>query len=358
MSHYLNGLVLGIETSVNASIFVPEHFAGEFTVAQRYTFRTGKSRSAAIVRLLNPFNAWRIWSQILLTRPDVIHIINGEGYPWTILWVLVFGRKMQSKMLMTIHDVNPHPGSFIDALNGMLRKLIYKKTWLQVHTCEAMKQLEAMGAVKSRILLAPHGDFSYRFLRHKRDIVKAAGTRRVLLFGRIEAYKGLEVLVRAASMLDKAFQFTVAGPGKIDEHMLARMKSTRRDFTIHNRFLPDAEVAGLFQQADVCVLPYIQATQSSVHLIAAAFDVPVVASDTGSFSSEVPLLKGILVPVGDAEALARGIKAAIGRQPESMEGRDLATVGRRFVELYEKVSDYPAMDWCSDRHSSKRAGPR
>lgn len=59
-------------------------------------------------------------------------------------------------------------------------------------------------------------------------------------------------------------------------------------FEVHNRYVPDEEAALFFQRASVLVLPYRQATQSSLPLIGAAFGLAVVASAVGAFVEDVP----------------------------------------------------------------------
>ena len=105
------------------------------------------------------------------------------------------------------------------------------------------------------------------------------------------------------------------GPGACPPKLESCFREHPDLFELHNRYLDDEEVAALFQRAAVCVLPYRQATQSSVPLISAAFGVPVVATAVGAFLDDVPRVNGILVRPDDAAALAQGIQDALGRYP-------------------------------------------
>ena len=63
-----------------------------------------------------------------------------------------------------------------------------------------------------------------------------------------------------------------------------------------------------FTKADLVVLPYTSATQSGVIPVAAAFGVPVIASDVGGLAEQLDQgACGILVPPADAPALTRAI---------------------------------------------------
>ena len=137
------------------------------------------------------------------------------------------------------------------------------------------------------------------------------GTLRVLLFGRIFAYKGLEQLVRAEAALKDTLpnlRITIAGRG--DDPWAFRSLMGKPDrYDIRHGFIEDPEVAQLFLDADVVVLPYTEASQSGVLNLAAAFGKPVIVTDVGELRASVePNGLGMVVPPGDSERLARAIR--------------------------------------------------
>lgn len=134
--------------------------------------------------------------------------------------------------------------------------------------------------------------------------------RRILFFGKIRPYKGLEVLIEALPLLDESLdlELVVAGefyidPNPLKEHVLesgAGVKVTWIDHYIENE-----RVSELFGAADLVVLPYRSATQSGVVPVAYQFDVPVIASNVGGLSEVIEEGKtGYLFPAGDSAALA------------------------------------------------------
>jgi glycosyltransferase involved in cell wall biosynthesis len=77
---------------------------------------------------------------------------------------------------------------------------------------------------------------------------------------------------------------------------------------VENRYALNEEVPGIFEQADVLVLPYISATQSGVARIAFSNGLPVIASRTGGLSEAViENVNGLLFPPEDSNALAHQI---------------------------------------------------
>jgi glycosyltransferase involved in cell wall biosynthesis len=131
----------------------------------------------------------------------------------------------------------------------------------------------------------------------------------------------------------------IAGPGRLPPQLEASFREHPDFFELHNRYLDDDEVATLFQRAGVCVLPYKQATQSSVPLISAAFGVPVVATAVGAFLDDVPRVGGVLVRPNDPAALAQGIQEALGRVPRYPRELEFDMLVDDFIEMYRKTMD-------------------
>jgi glycosyltransferase involved in cell wall biosynthesis len=134
----------------------------------------------------------------------------------------------------------------------------------------------------------------------------------VLFFGRISRYKGLDVFYEAAQLIAERIpgvRFVVAGrPVAGYEPPSAPWLGGGAVIEVRDRYLSTGEAAGLFRSAAVVVCPYLDATQSGVVLTAFAFGVPVVATATGGLPEYVVHnRRGILVPVGDARALADAV---------------------------------------------------
>src|SRR4029077_14245081 len=81
-----------------------------------------------------------------------------------------------------------------------------------------------------------------------------------------------------------------------------------------NRFIEDHELAQLFLDADLVVLPYTEASQSGVLNVAAAFGKPMIVTDVGELAATVePWRMGLVVQAGDSA----GLRAAIVRLAEN-----------------------------------------
>lgn len=137
-------------------------------------------------------------------------------------------------------------------------------------------------------------------------------------FGRIYEYKGLRYLLEAMPLVRERVpdaRLVVAGQG--DDISKYRDYITDPSYLdIRNQFIPREEVAQLFADANLVVLPYIEASQSGPLMIAMAFGLPVVSTDVGEMANVVRSADiGIVVPRKDKTALADAIcKIALDEQ--------------------------------------------
>jgi glycosyltransferase involved in cell wall biosynthesis len=128
--------------------------------------------------------------------------------------------------------------------------------------------------------------------------------------GRLEAYKGLDVLAEAArriSRRDPNIQFRVVGTGN-ELGTLLSLTSGLRNVEVHGGYYSPTDAIRELRDAALVVAPYRDATQSGVLAAAFANARPLVASDVGGFSElVVDGRNGRLVPPEDPEALAETI---------------------------------------------------
>jgi glycosyltransferase involved in cell wall biosynthesis len=336
MGQYIEALAEHLSQRTEVHLFLPDDYLGNTGRAALHRFLTGKSKLRAIRRLLNPVAANQVWRRVQAIRPDVIHLFNGEGYPWSFLFAR-WANRDGIPFVVTVHDPEPHPGNTLDLLNARLRRFtLSRATQIHLHNGCFADSIVRQGVPQDKICLIPHGSLAERFIRHTEETAREPIA---LFFGRLEAYKGLDVLVEAGLALEGRLKVVIAGPGKLPGKLLKTILCQPDVFELHNRFLSDEEVAALFQKASVCVLPYRQVTQSSVPLIAAAFGVPVVASALGGFLDDIPRVNGVLVPPGDARALTQGIVETMGLVPHYPRELKFEVLSHAFFEMYHNLAN-------------------
>ena len=152
------------------------------------------------------------------------------------------------------------------------------------------------------------------------------GSRAALVLARLETDKCVDVAISALANLPEV-HLVIAGTGSCRE----ALESTARHLGVSERthFLGQRDdAAALLRCADVLVLPSrVEGLPLSL-LEGMALGVPVVATDIGGTREAVEHEHtGLLVPVGDAHALAAAIRRVL-EEPEQTARRTAAATAR------------------------------
>jgi glycosyltransferase involved in cell wall biosynthesis len=268
----------------------------------------------------------------LRAKPDVIHVFAGEGYLWAVT-LAVAARLLRIPIVVTLHDPDPHPGNLFEQLNSVVRRPVLALTrTIHLFSSQHLERAQQL-APRAQCIVIAHGSLAGQFLRHR-----ASGIPReelVLFFGRIQQYKGIDVLLRAMTGLPATMRLAIAGPGTLEDAAQQMVLALGGRVELHNKYLDDEEVAALMQRARVVALPYTHVTQSSVPAIAAAFGCRLVSSALGNFVEEVPRLGGTVVPPGDPDALAAALAKALMAPPMTpINSPTFDELSTSFVQLY------------------------
>ncbi|MFJ8896231.1 glycosyltransferase family 4 protein [Leifsonia sp. NPDC102414] len=152
--------------------------------------------------------------------------------------------------------------------------------------------------------------------RLRAELVLSTETPVVGFVGRLTEDKGLLVLSAAVERLANqgtAFQLLIVGGVEGDASVADLIPPSPGITTVTTGFVNDPE--RYYPLMDVLCLPTLREGFPNVVLEAAAAGVPTVTTTaTGAVDSVVDGQTGIVVPVGDAEALADGLRRVIADQ--------------------------------------------
>ena len=137
--------------------------------------------------------------------------------------------------------------------------------------------------------------------------------RRLLFFGIVRPYKGLDVLLRALAKGPDDVALTVAGEfwGGLDgtRELIGSLGLDSR-VELRPGYVPAADVPGLFAAADALVLPYRTATASQNVWMAHEHGLPVIATDVGGFADQIrDGVDGLICAPDDVASLAEALSA-------------------------------------------------
>lgn len=285
-----------------------------------------------------------VYRRIKVIDPHVVHVQVGN------IWLIPFLKFLRSQTLITtIHDPALHEGEqrFVDEWTS--RFMVRNSRHIIVHGNALRGDLARLYSCPfERISVLAHGELSiYEKLAENGEVKETRG--RLLFFGRILAYKGLDVLIEAQPEINRNCPeaiIVIAGRGRFWERHCEWKILDRSKYDINNRFIPDSEVARFVRMASVVVLPYRSGTQSGVVPLAFGFGRPVVASRVGAIAEIVEDREtGILVEPGDAGALAEacsnllrndGLRQQMGLNAKKKANADLNwdEIARKTCEIY------------------------
>jgi glycosyltransferase involved in cell wall biosynthesis len=325
--------------AITSSAASPTYFSPELP---RLTVDTGQGRLTSLTIAMNPMSWYGMLRQLRASAADLVHVVG--AHEWNPI-VAVMSKALGKPLVYTMHDPEPHRGTSL-AMRISNRFTARAADAIVVLTRRGKRQLVSQGYPEQNIYHIPLGAFSF-LTQWRRKQLRAE--KMLLFFGRLESYKGLDVLLEAFAQVRHLlpnWKLVIAGSGDLpawrtlDDH-------SRIEFV--NRFLTDEEVAGLMQRARLVVLPYTEATQSGVIVVAYAFGRPVIATNVGGLNEMVIDGKtGVLVPPDNAAALARAIHRLASDAPRLAEmGRNAlalsrlrwswARIARLHMAMYSKI---------------------
>jgi len=163
--------------------------------------------------------------------------------------------------------------------------------------------VEVSGGIAPWMFQVPYGFDTARLS----DRASCPQPGRVLFVGSVGLRKGSHVFAAAARALASGglYQFRAVGPveARLKQHPLMQGPAYRGQ-------VPRAQVAHEFEAADVFVLPTLCEGMALTHLEALAHGVPVITTPAcGSVVTDG--FDGLIVPVGDVDALVSAIRRIV-----------------------------------------------
>ena len=315
---------------------VPEAEAGRL---ERYRFKSPRDL-LCMLRTVRQF------------RPSVVHFQEAAGPKRASFNACVAAMLRPSATIaVTVHDPISHEGRDRAAAQRMAwarRYLRRRADVIVVHGAYCGRLMRASaGSSRQIIVESEHG----LILEPQALLPLPAAPLKLYFFGRMEAYKGVEVLLLMAESLHEdglPFELSVAGRGPELDRLQPRFERLP-EVAVYNGFVPPTQVMASIQNADCVLLPYLSATQSGVLAAAYAGRRYVIASQTGGIQDVVEHgFNGLLVPPGDAVALADAVRLIAndrtlqlrlheGAVATARDKLDWSRIGGELVKAFERA---------------------
>jgi glycosyltransferase involved in cell wall biosynthesis len=202
---------------------------------------------------------------------------------WFFVWLWTL-QALGIRLVWTAHNVLPIHRGFADNLQ-VRRRIVAAADLVIAHSQPTLAQLAELGIVPRRSAIIPHGPYTPTLSADSlRTPGVGPGPRRVLFFGMVQPYKGIDNLLAAFAALpsDLDAQLVIVGECR-DSSLKAALTElasrSPRDVRLHLKRVPDGEVSQWLESADVVVLPYRQTTTSGSAMLALSHGRPLVVPD-------------------------------------------------------------------------------
>lgn len=234
----------------------------------------------SIIALLTFNKQYRLFKKkVKGSNYNKLHIIDE-----TIFFPVLIFLLSADKKIITIHDLNYHPGQFRSVgayFASKLSRLFIRFSNFTIHF-HSMRLWQGSSFNINRCLIEAHPlpPKLPNCIRNKNKNVFRIG-----LLGRLEPYKGLDLILEISKRLKSEsfkYEIEIAGSGQIDPLLLFAFDQDQ-NIKITNKFLDTEDFHSKLVNLDLLILPYTSATQSGVLYLALSYNVPVLAFDVGAF---------------------------------------------------------------------------
>ena len=263
-------------------------------------------------RLLGaPLRRRRLVARIAALAPDIA--VCAMPGPLDLEMAMAL-RRLGVPYLVVVHDADRHPGDGSRVQMLLQRRLVMESHGLVALTRHVADRLTEQGLARGRpLLMASLPPFV--FGPRPPPPLAHGGRLRLLCFGRLLPYKGLDLLADAlgGAALSRRLEVRIVGEGPASPE-LERLASLR-GVQVENRWVPEGEIAGLIAWADAVILPYREASQSGVAAAAIAARRWVVATRVGGLVEQFRGEPLAIMCAPDAGELRRALEKLLVDPP-------------------------------------------
>jgi glycosyltransferase involved in cell wall biosynthesis len=238
--------------------------------------------------------------------------------------ILALLRELRMPVVITLHTLLREPKA---DQRRVMHELVALSTRLVVMTERGRQMLqEIYQAPPAKIDLIPHGipDVGFVDPTHFKDQFGVEGRVVLLTFGLLSPNKGIEYVLNALPHILAEFPdvvYIVLGathPNELREHgeayrlsleILAKKNKLEKNVIFYNRFVELENLKEFIGAADLYITPYLNEAQITSGPLAYTFGAGKVVISTPYWHAAELLAedRGVLVPFGDAPAIAREV---------------------------------------------------
>ncbi len=292
---------------------------------QRAAYLLPSRRGLAHLQRIKPDIA--ICAMPALLDRRMLRALRQSGIPYAVL----------------VHDAMAHPGDSLRfRLLGQTRLLRDAAALFPLSShVQAQLQNQQFGRDSQIITKLWHPPFNFGSVR---PAFAHAGKPRLLSFGRLLPYKGLDLLADALTALgpDLPFDVRICGDGPVSAD-LARLRALP-GVEVDRRWIPETELRALIEWSDAVVLPYREASQSGVAAAAIGQGRLVVATSVGGLPEQLAGMPNAILCEPNAVAIAAALRQIRPPEPPAPAASATADWQRMAEKMLETLTQIYATE--------------
>ncbi|MFT7345181.1 MAG: glycosyltransferase involved in cell wall biosynthesis [Lentimonas sp.] len=310
--------------------------------------KENKSKSLALLDSTNPISYKKASDAIKEFAPDILITAYWMSFISPSISSVSRALKNECTTIGLVHNLIPHEPKFFD--KPFARRFIKQQKGIISLSQKVESQIKELNPKVKTTFCAHPNYMQFGEVLPQEEARKQLGIKEdakvLLFFGLIRDYKGLHVLLNAFDGIGDEYRLIIAGEcyGDFSEYE-KRIKSMTNSNAVRvdNRFIGDDEVATYFSSANLCVLPYLTATQSGVTAIANQFELPSLVTRVGALAETIEHNKnGLLCEPNDVVDLRKQIVNYFSKNKEQDLRKNLSIFNREnsWANFSKKLIDF------------------
>jgi len=295
-----------------------------YGIAQENIRGSGDVSRSSMAKGINLFRYYFLLLRMIFRyRGATIHFIGLLNSSFILvdgiilpLWI----RMWSGRYVHTVHNVLPHSRQDSGFFRSMYQWIYQFPNILIAHSKGVAQELSRdYNVAPDRVIVisiglneeVPNKELSQSEARRRLDLPASGAI--ALFFGKIEPYKGVDILAEAWGLVrSKSANLYIVGQcpdsiyaRKVRED-IARSKGSA---SIHWRegFVANDLVGAWLAASDVVVMPYRSIYQSGVVLLCLQFGIPIVATNVGSLPDFIDPSRGIIAKANGSAGVAQAL---------------------------------------------------
>lgn len=242
-------------------------------------------------------------------KPHAVIITMNSPFAWPFIILL---QRRGLKVIYVAHDAEPHPGDYARTWQRASQDLLIRKADRVVALSGSVADRIAgrIPIAARKISVIPLETIFPTKRAQLPDLPTASQPVRLLFFGRLLPYKGLDLMAQALAPLrtNPNWTLTIAGSGPLE----ADVRGTFGDWPqvdLELGWISGKRADELYASHHLLLCPYNEASQSGSISHAISWAVPSLVTPTGALPEQIGFgTAGVVADSMDADGFRRGLQ--------------------------------------------------